>query len=460
MNFFIINRKTAKGQFFFYMLCMLFMACNKQPIGPKDPDPVDPSSYLSISDFRALYTGTGDVYVPTGTKKIRGVVISNNANEAAGNYRIQDQSGSGIYLYSVVGSPVYPLNSVIEIDAAGAGVLTLYNGDLELKNVPMNKVVVLQDTMTVTPRSTTAAQISANMNSWTSTLVKLDNVIITKLGAPNSTGQNYSIADASGTITSFVRNASGIIIPEGGATSITGYVSIFQGVAQLTIRTLADVVNPGQGGGTGGTTITLSTSPYNINFDNIATGLPAGVSVYTGAKSTTVGTPTAITTSAQTSLWNKTGGGFKNFASASGLNMGSDSAAQVNSTNRALGIRQTSATDTGAAFVFVITNTTGKNNLKMDFLLQSLDTSSPRTTTWAVDFALGDAPASFTNATTTGTMATGNKTFSNTPISVTFPAAVNNQSQKLWIRVVALTPSTGSGNRASTAIDDVKFTWN
>jgi hypothetical protein len=469
MNFFNMKQKATTGTWMLPLLCVLLFACNKQPIGPKDPDPVDPSSYLPISDFRALYTGTGDVYVPTGTKKIRGVVISNNANEAAGNYRLQDLSGSGIYLYTVAGSPIYPQGSVLEVDAAGAGVLTIYNGDLELKNVPQNKVVVLQDAMTVTPRNTTIAQVNANLNAWASTLVKIDSVVITKLGSPNSAGQNYNIADATGTIVSFVRNTSGIDIPQGGATSITGYVSIYQSgtnppVAQITIRTLSDVVNPGQGGGTGSTTITLGTSPYNINFDNLATGLPTGVTVYTGATASSVGTASSVSTSAQTSLWNKTAVGFKNFASATGLNMGSDSAAQVNSTNRALGVRQTSSTgfDPGAAFVFQITNTTGKNNLKMDFQLQSLDTSSvvTRLTIWTVDYAIGDAPTSFTAATVTGNTVTGNKVFSNTPISVTFPAAVNNQSQKVWIRVVALTPTTGSNNRPSTAIDDVKFTWN
>ena len=109
--------------------------------------------------------------------------------------------------------------------------------------------------------------------------------------------------------------------------------------------------------------------------------------------------------------------------------MGADSATQVNAANRTLGIRQTSSTgyDPGAAFVFLISNTTGKNNLKMDFQLQSLDTSSvvTRTTTWAVDYALGDSPANFTPVTATGTMTTGNKVFSNNAVSVTFPAFDN-----------------------------------
>jgi hypothetical protein len=449
---------------------LIITACNKQPIGPTQPDPVAPASYMTIGEFRALYTGTGEMTVPAGTKQIRGVVISNSANEAAGNYRIQDESGRGIYLYSMVGSPVYALGTVLTIDASKGGVLLIYNGDLELKNVPQANVVVTSGTMNVTPRTATTQNVVDSLQKWSSSLVTINNVTIAKDGAANGTGQNYRITDAAGSIVSFVRTASGIVLPEGGASSITGYISIYQpgtsaAVAQLTVRSAADVVNGGQGTvPPPATGITLGTSPYLINFDNIGgSSLPSGVTVVTGATASSAGTAGNYTYTSTTSLWNKTGAGFKNFASATGLNMGSDSAAQVNSTNRALGVRQTSATgyDPGSAFVFMLNNTTGKNNLKMDFNLQSLDTSSPRMATWSVDYALGDSPATFTPVTTvTGTNTTGNKTFSNNVLSATFPSAVNNQSQKLWVRIVTLTATAGAGNRPSTAIDDVKFTFN
>src|SRR3982751_2181918 len=100
------TRKTRLWPGFFLLLVAagyFFTACNKQPIGPTGPDPVAPGSYMTIAQFRALHTGGADVTIPLGTKRIRGVVISNSANEAAGNYRLQDESGAGIYLYSVVG---------------------------------------------------------------------------------------------------------------------------------------------------------------------------------------------------------------------------------------------------------------------------------------------------------------------------------------------------------------------
>lgn len=231
--------------FFFFTTTLL--SCDKQPIGPSGPDPIVPSpasELMKIADFRALYPGTGTVLVPAGTKKIRGIVISNNANEAAGNYRIQDENGGGIYLYTVVGSPIYPLGSVIEIDAAGAGQLLLYNGDLELKNVPMDKIVTVPVSLTISPRVTTCAEIVTNRNTWASTLVRINNLTGITQASTNTTGTTYTITDATGSLTVFVRAAAGITVNTAGR-SITGYVSIYktatQDATQIGIRSAADI---------------------------------------------------------------------------------------------------------------------------------------------------------------------------------------------------------------------------
>lgn len=231
--------------FFFFTTTLL--SCDKQPIGPSGPDPIVPSpasELMKIADFRALYPGTGTVLVPAGTKKIRGVVISNNANEAAGNYRIQDENGGGIYLYTVVGSPIYSLGSVIEIDAAGAGQLLLYNGDLELKNVPMDKIVTVPVSLTISPRVTTCAEIVTNRNTWASTLVRINNLTGITQASTNTTGTTYTITDATGSLTVFVRAAAGITVNTAGR-SITGYVSIYktatQDATQIGIRSAADI---------------------------------------------------------------------------------------------------------------------------------------------------------------------------------------------------------------------------
>ncbi len=236
-------KRTGLHTIMLAILSVCLVACDKQPVGPTEPDPVPPpppGTYMPFSEFRLLHGGAGDVTVPVGTKKIRGVVISNSANEAVGNFRLQDESGAGLYFYSVVGSPVYSMGSVLEIDAAGEGVLTLYNGDLELKFVPQAKVVPVAGTIDVQPRVATIADIIANKNTWASSLVKINNVTSITQTASNSTGVTYSVSDATGTLKMFVRVVSGIVVNTSG-TSVTGYVSIFNADTQIGIRSAADI---------------------------------------------------------------------------------------------------------------------------------------------------------------------------------------------------------------------------
>jgi hypothetical protein len=161
-------------------------------------------------------------------------------------------------------------------------------------------------------------------------------------------------------------------------------------------------------------------------------------------------------------VWNNVSAGAKNFASATGLNSASDLTAQGASTNRAFGIRQTSGTgyDPGSAFVVLLDNTTGKSNFQMSFQLQSLDNTSGRTTAWTVDYGVGDAPTVFTPVTTNPASLSTSPTFGGTNVTLSLPAAVNNQTQKVWVRIVTLSATTGSGNRPSSAIDDFQLSWN
>jgi len=208
--------------------------------------------------------------------------------------------------------------------------------------------------------------------------------------------------------------------------------------------------------------VNLTTSPYAENFDNLgSTGLPTGFTVKKLATPIFLGTDTTLN-SGVTPPWRGIGRGYKNFASSTQVtDPGADSTTQAASTNRALGVRQTSAfADSGAAFVFQIANTTGKENFKLNFLLQSLDTSSPRTTTWIVDYGIGANPTTFTPVSTTpAVLTTGNKLFSNTAVTADFGSALNNISDVVWVRIVTVKRSTGLGNRPSTAIDDWNLTW-
>lgn len=205
--------------------------------------------------------------------------------------------------------------------------------------------------------------------------------------------------------------------------------------------------------------IVLSGTSYSQDFDNISSGYPTGWMVKLHATASTLGTDTILNTAK--TKWNSTTKGVYNYASADGLTSASDSAAQANATDRALGIRQTGAVgDPGAAFTMQIENTTDRNTFSLSFKLQSLDAASPRTTTWKVQFATGANPTTFTDLTTTpATLTTGGTTWSNTDVTVSFGALLDNQAGPVWIRIVTLNASLGTGNRATTAIDDVNLTW-
>ncbi len=219
--------------------------------------------------------------------------------------------------------------------------------------------------------------------------------------------------------------------------------------------------------------LSLTGTSYTQNFDGIGTGLPTGWSVYTGATASVAGTIGTYYSSVNSGIFADTiscGGpavvvndGFKNYPSANTVTKSATCAQQKTITDRALGVRQKSGTspayDPGSAFVLKIANTTGRINFGGSLKLQSLDTTSPRTTTWGMDYGIGTTPTAFTAIAPTGTLTTGGLSFANNTVNFSFGSALDNNSGNVWIRIVTLASSTGSGNRASTAIDDFNLTW-
>ncbi len=205
--------------------------------------------------------------------------------------------------------------------------------------------------------------------------------------------------------------------------------------------------------------VNLSGTSYTETFDNISSGLPTGWSVRTSADATSLGTSEALVTTPTS--WGDSGGAFKNFASADGLLQNSTAPQQNSSTDRALGIRSTSKFgDPKAAFVLQISNTSGFTNFELQFKLQSLDVTSPRTVTWIVDYAVGNSPTSFTPVNTSPvTLTTGSSSFTNTTVNVDFGSALDNKDDNVWIRIITIVPSTGSNNRPTSGIDDFSLNW-
>jgi hypothetical protein len=205
--------------------------------------------------------------------------------------------------------------------------------------------------------------------------------------------------------------------------------------------------------------LTLNGTNYTQDFNAISNGLPAGWSVRLNATAASLGTNANFPTAAKT--WADQTGEFGNCASTvanSGTNFnGTESTTiQPGCTNRALAIRQTgSFGDPGAAFTLQITGTVGLSNLTFSMNLCTLRTNG-YTTTWTIQYAVGNSPTSFT---TLGTYS-NSANFGPTTQTYTLGANANGASSNVWIRIAALSPATGSGSRATFGIDNFSLSWN
>jgi hypothetical protein len=208
--------------------------------------------------------------------------------------------------------------------------------------------------------------------------------------------------------------------------------------------------------------VVLTGAPYFQNFDGLSGGVPTGWSARTGATATALGSSATVVitpnagTGASSTNWGDTSGRFFNAASVTGLVGTETGAVQAAAQDRALAIRQTgSFGDPGAAFALQIADTLGYQGFTFSFAaeMQSVQT---RTTTWTVDYGIGASPTSFTALLPTVSVGTA---FGETLNSYTLPAALDNVAGPIWIRIVALSASSGTGSRDSFGIDNVRLDY-
>ncbi|MBL0334746.1 MAG: hypothetical protein IPP73_05360 [Chitinophagaceae bacterium] len=480
---------------------MVFSACQKRNTDPPILGAPDIVANISIKDVKARYTSGAPVLI-TDDAVIEGVV---SCDDRSGNYyqQIAVQDSTGGVLLRLAGNNLYndyPVGRQVFVKLKGL-YLGQYNGTLQFgggldspylsqggvtllaRNLQETHMIKGALNRPLVPQVVTVSQLTTSLqDKYVSTLVKLVGFEF----SPSDRSKNYADDAQSGNRiiqdcgvpsnkitlrTSNYCNFATLPVAQGNG-EIIGVYSFFGSTKQFTIRDTTDVrfYGPRCPTATGDGAITLgSTSPFQINFDNLGTaGLPTGVYTKQEATSGFLGNEGSVyqLNFNLPTAWNQTSLGYKNYASATGLTAASTSTAQNASTNRALGFRQTGTAatggDPGAAFAFQLANTTGKTNLQFEFKLQSLDAITVgHTTTWKVDYGFGSNPTLFTTVTTApATLNTINGTFLNNTVTVNFGTALNNISQPVWIRVVTLSSTTGSGNRPSTAIDDVKFTWN
>ncbi len=424
-----------------------------------------PTTLMNTSELRALYTGA-IAYGPNG-KRITGVVISDRSTNNLNTRNIYLQQGNGLSGVVVRFDANHSFNLGDSIDVNVTGMeISEFNGLLQLNNVPLSYAAVRATGKSITPRQATIADIIANFENWESTLVRIININSLTGGTSGRWSGSVNLTDATGTMVAFTTASASFANSTypNSASSLIGYLTPFAATLQIGIRNPANDVVAGSGPPPpAGAGLPLTSSPYTQNFDGISAGLPQGFSAKVGATAGSIGTGDMTPFGAWApTVWNNSSAGAKNFASATGLTATADLTTQGAATNRAFGIRQTSSTgyDPGSAFVILLDNTTGKSNFQMSFQLQSLDNSVGRTTAWTVDYGLGDTPSSFTALTTNPATLSTTPTFGGTNVTVSLPAALNNQGQKVWIRIVTLSATTGSGSRASSAIDDFQLSWN
>jgi hypothetical protein len=495
------NRNWVSTVMIVTISCLLAGSCKKKYDAPPVISNPGIVANITIKDLKARYTTLGTEVAITDDAVIEGIV---SCDDRSGNFyqQIAIQDATGGILIRLAGNNLfnnYPVGRQVFVKCKGlylgdygrmiqlGGGIDANGGGVTLLAVNLQEQHMIKGALNqpLVPKVVTVAQLSTNsQDPYINTVIKLQGFEF----AGGDLSKNYADDDQSGNRilqdcttptpnkitlrTSNYCNFATLPVAQGNG-EIIGVYSIFTSTKQFTIRDTTDVRFYGTRCPTpaGGGSINLgTTSPVTFNFDAIGTsGLPTGFYTKQDAAAGLLGNEgTVVGGSFSTkSLWNATGLGFKNYASATGLIVSSAAAAQDASTNRALGVRQTGTVSTGgdpgAAFAFQLANTTGKTNFKLEFLLQSLDgvSAAGRTTTWKVDYGFGDDPATFTTITTVpAALTTAYGTFASTPVTVNFGTALNNISQKIWIRIVALTSTTGGGNRASTGIDDVKFSWN
>ena len=348
-------------------------------------------------------------------------------NNAAATF---DQTTNGTYAGALTGS-----GSLVK---SGAGVVTLSGANSYSGGTLVSAGGLVGTTTSLQGSITNNAAVTFNQNSdgtyngamsGTGSLNKTGSGEVTLSG--NSTGYSGAITVGNGTLLAASDNAFG-----------TGSVSVTNGsVLANSGRTIANGFTIGAAAGT--------EVYYSQDFNSIGTALPTGWTVRTNASANSIGTPNAFSTSEL--AWDNTSGAFKNFASATGLTSSSDTTAQDNATNRALGVRTTGGFgDPGAAFTYAF-NTTGQtvSSISLDLMLLS---SQPRTNVWSLQYGIGGSPTSFTSLGTWTTPDTWGTTSTNFASSL-FSTNLNDLSN-LVFRVVNLSASTGGGTQDSIAIDN------
>lgn len=196
--------------------------------------------------------------------------------------------------------------------------------------------------------------------------------------------------------------------------------------------------------------ITLTGTSYTQNFNQLASGLPTGWTVSTGATASGMGNSASFGTAAV--AWDSSrdvGGVFRN-TSSDNIVHGSSAAAQSANTDRALGWRPGLAAERNGAITVTFADTLGLTGFSVSLDVFTFNDVTA-VATYAFEYRVGGSGA-FTQLGTTYTTGTPfgavTYTFSGSAL-----ATVANQSQPVSFRLRGTT-SSGTGSLDGVAIDN------
>jgi len=203
---------------------------------------------IAIGELRDLYNGT-TIDAPLD-RKIVGTVISDRSNGNIDSRNVIIQNGDRGITIRFQDENTYDLNEIIEVSTTGAE-LSDFNGLVQLNFVP-NGNATSTGTGSITPNTITIADYLSQADELEGTLLKFENVIMTKDGEADYVF-NIDLNDGTASLPMFTSPGASFandIFPT-DEVSITGIAGDFNG-DQLNIRNLEDVVVTGTGGGPGG----------------------------------------------------------------------------------------------------------------------------------------------------------------------------------------------------------------
>lgn len=212
---------------------------------------------VTIASLRQQFAN-GATSINGGT--LRGTVISDvtTGNVTGRNLFIQDATAGIVLRFDA--AHAFPLGAQIDVDVTG-GLLSEYNGLLQVDGITLASAAVTGQPGDVTPRDATVAEVLANAQAWESTLIRIKDAT---LGDNTIYSGSVTVTDATGSMVMYTRSQasfSSAAIATGTVT-VTGIISEFN-APQLLIRTLSDI----SGGGSGSADLDETFSSAGSNID-------------------------------------------------------------------------------------------------------------------------------------------------------------------------------------------------